>query len=359
MREREVANLDDERTYQRLDPAGMRERIQELPRQCSDAWALARELEMPQAYRQVQRVVILGMGGSAIGGALLAGLVADECPVPVLLVAGYDLPACVGSNSLVVASSYSGNTEETLSAFVQALDRRCPAVALTTGGRLEEIAREEDVPLIRFTYRSAPRAALGYSLTLLLGLLSRLGLIRDHGEDLEEALAVMGARQENLQPRAPMAQNPAKRLAQQLHGWLPVVYGAGFLAAVARRWKGQFNENAKSWAFWEELPELNHNAVMGYGLPTAVRDQVSVLLLRSPLDHPRVQARWEATRGLLLGEGVGVEVIWGQGERRLAQMLSLIHLGDYVSLYLAILNGVDPSRMEAIEDLKRRLAQVK
>ncbi|HEC33296.1 MAG TPA: bifunctional phosphoglucose/phosphomannose isomerase [Chloroflexi bacterium] len=353
-----MLNLDDVATYRELDAAGMRERMGELPRQCADAWALTEGLEFPPSYRQVGEVIILGMGGSAIGGALLASLVAGECPLPILSVRGYDLPAHVGPESLVVASSYSGNTEETLSAFTQAVERGSPLVAVVTGGRLAAIAEEKRIPLVRFDYCSQPRAALGYSFTLLLGLLCRLGLLRDYRADLEEAVAVMEERQKELSPDVPVVRNPAKRLAGQLVGRLPVVYGAGFLSPVARRWKGQFNENAKNWAFWEELPELNHNAVVGYGMPDGVRERAAVLMLRSSFDHPRVQARWEVTQELLLREGVMVDVRWGRGASPLAQMFSLIHFGDYVSLYLAVLNGADPTPVPPIDCLKRRLAQV-
>jgi glucose/mannose-6-phosphate isomerase len=353
-----MLNLDDTTIYEQLDPAGMRERIAELPRQCADAWAMTRLLTLPDSYRQTRRVAILGMGGSAIGGALLAGLVADECTVPIHSVSGYDLPAYVGPESLAVGSSYSGDTEEALSAFTQAVERGCQTVAVTTGGQLATMADEKGVPLIRFDYRSCPRAALGYSFTLLLGLLCRLGFLRDYSSDLDEAVAVMEAWQRELAPGVPTDRNPAKQLAARLLDRLPVVYGSGFLAAVARRWKGQFNENGKNWAFWEELPELNHNAVVGYGLPEGVRERALVTMLRSPLDHTRVQVRWNETGDLLLEKNVAMETLWGRGENRLAQMLSLIHFGDHVSLYLAMLNGADPSTMVAIDELKRRLAEV-
>jgi len=158
-------------------------------------------------------------------------------------------------------------------------------------------------------------------------------------------------------PEAPTAHNAAKHLAGQIAGYLPVVYGAGFLSAVANRWKTQFNENSKHWAFFEVLPELNHNAVVGFGIPRAVREQTVVLMLCSGLDHPRVQVRWEVTQALLLRKGVAAETLQGRGESRLAQMLSLIHFGDYVSFYLAMLNDVDPTPVETIAFLKQRLAE--
>jgi len=353
-----MLNLDDATKWAELDTAGMRERMQELPRQCADAWMMVGEMDLPDAYRDPGLVAIVGMGGSAIGGALLAALVADECPVPILSVGGYELPACIGESALVVVSSYSGNTEETLSAAAQAVERGSRVLAMTTGGELAALARERGWPLIHFSYESAPRAALGYSFTLLLGVLGRLGVLRDYGADLEEAVAVMEEWQRELAPEVPVPRNPAKRMAGQLLDRLPVVYGAGFLGPVARRWKTQFNENSKNWAFWEKLPELNHNAVVGYGLPDGVRERVSVLFLRSPLDLPRIQSRWEVTKELLLQEGVMVDEVWGRGRSRLAQMLSLVHFGDYVSLYLAWMNGTDPSPVPPIDYLKERLAQM-
>lgn len=353
-----MLNLDDPRLYEERDPQRMRDRIAELPVHCADAWHLVQDLVLPDSYRQVRGVVVLGMGGSAIGGALAAALVAEECPVPVLCVGGYDLPACAGPDTLVVGSSYSGKTEETRSAFAQALERGCRLAVIATGGDLAAVAVERGIPLLRFSPCLAPRAAIGYSLMLLLGILWRAGLIRDPGDDLDEAITVLEDWQRELRPETPAVRNPAKRLAGQLIGRLPVIYGAGFLAPVARRWKGQFNENAKQWAVWEEMPELNHNAVVGYGLPEGIRERVSVLMLRSPLDHPRVQARWEITKELLLQEGIAPDEIWGRGKSRLAQMLSLIHFGDWVSLYLAVLNGADPTPVTPIDYLKRRLTEM-
>jgi glucose/mannose-6-phosphate isomerase len=298
------------------------------------------------------------MGGSAIGGALLQGLVADECDVPIALVRGYDLPAFAhGPKTLVVASSYSGNTEETLSCFRQALRRKTRAIAITTGGELANMAREARVPVIHFQYESQPRAALGYSFILLLGMAYRLGLIHDYTEDVAEAARVMLNWQDGIRVQVPMEDNLAKKTASRIAGRLPVIFGAGFLTAVANRWKTQFNENAKQWAFFEMLPELNHNAVVGFESPAVVQENSIVLMLRSDLDLQRVKARWDVTRQLLGRVGVASQEFYGRGESPLAQMLSLIHIGDFISFYLAMLGGVDPTPVEAIAFLKQRLAQ--
>ena len=351
-------NLDDSTRFSELDPSGMIERIGELSQQCQAAWALAQGLELPPDYEAVRHVVILGMGGSAIGGALLQGLVAGECAIPITVVRGYTLPAFVrGADYLVVGCSYSGNTEETLSAFGQALERGTRPLVVTTGGKLAALAREKGLPLVRFDYQAQPRAALGYSFTLPLGICCRLGLLRDYSADLAEAIRVMEEQQAEIAPAVPTARNAAKRLASQIAGRLPVVYGAGFLAAVANRWKTQFNENSKHWAFFETLPELNHNAVVGLGIPQTVREQTVVLMLRSNLDHPRVQLRWQVTGELLRREGVMAEEVQGRGDSCLAHTLSLIHLGDYVSFYLGMLNSADPTPVETIVFLKQRLAE--
>jgi glucose/mannose-6-phosphate isomerase len=285
--------------------------------------------------------------------------VASECEVPITVVRGYTLPAFAhGATTLVAACSYSGNTEETLSCFRQALERSTRAVAITTGGELAALAREASVPVIQFAYESQPRAALGYSFVLLLGLLHRLGQIRDYTGDVSEAAEVMEDWQAEMGARVPTAQNAAKQLATQIAGRLPTVYGAGFLAAAANRWKTQFNENAKHWAFFEVLPELNHNAVVGFGIPEVVRENGIVLTLRSQLESWRMKERWEVTQELLDRERVATREVRGRGASALAQMLSLVHFGDYVSFYLAVLNGVDPTPVEAIAFLKRRLAEL-
>jgi glucose/mannose-6-phosphate isomerase len=354
-----MTDLDDVRAIAKADPGEMRERIRDLPQQCATAWQLWTGPEFTDSHRAARSVVILGMGGSAIGGALLDSLVAGVCKVPIACVGGYNLPVCYGEQDLVIASSYSGNTEETLSAFEQAVKRQCNLAAVTTGGRLGELAAEMGIPCLRFEYESAPRAALGYSFTLLLSMLCRLGFISDQGENIEQAVIAMNKVQKESLPGVPADSNPAKLLSGRLLRQIALIYGAGFLGPVGRRWKGQCNENAKSWAFWEELPELNHNAVVAYEMAEEVQDWATVVLLRSELDAPRIKARWDITQDLLHKAGMPVETVWGRGEGRLAQMFSLIHLGDYVSYYLALLKGVDPTPVSQIDYLKARLSEIK
>ena len=353
-----VINLDDWTLFHEIDPDDMLDRIAELPQQCRDAWANVQSLELPTGYRQVSKIVILGLGGSAIGGDLLRALAEPECRLPIVINRDYSVPVFVNAETLVIASSYSGNTEETLSAFEEAGKRGAALLAITTDGKLARRAREWGVPLLTFDYKSQPRAALGYSLVSLVGIVQKLGMIADKEADLEEAIAVMEALQEEIKETVPVIENPAKQLARRLYGHLPVVYGAGYLAEVAHRWKTQFNENSKAWSFFESLPELNHNAVVGYQFPGELAQKVVVAMLTSLLDHPRHKVRFQVTQEILARQGVAWEKIEARGESPLAQMLWAIHFGDYVSYYLAMLYGVDPSPVKTIGYLKERLAQL-
>jgi len=353
-----MSNLNATTQFASVDPQGMLGHVLALPQTCADAWELAQRtyptLNLPSGF---QHIVIVGMGGSAIGGDLLSALVADECPCPIMVQRGYQLPAFVqGPETLVIGVSYSGNTEETLSAFNQARARGALLTALTTGGEMLRLANEWHVPVLRFNYPSQPRAALGYSFVPLLNLLSQLGLVTGHANALHEAVDVMHAWQAEIGPEVPTADNPAKQLAGALRDRAPVVYGAGLLQPVARRWKTQFNENAKVWAFFEEMPELNHNAVVGFEQSASIRGQTAVITLRSRYDSARIQRRWRVTGELLLREGVKLYVVEARGQSRLAQMLSAIHFGDLVSVYLALTNDIDPTPVAPINYLKAQLA---
>jgi glucose/mannose-6-phosphate isomerase len=253
-----MIDLDDLHRLAEMDPQGMRASIAELPQQCEDAWHLAQRIELPDAYRQVKRVTIVGVGGSAIGGDLLRTLVMEECPIPVLVHRDYVLPGFVDPHTLVIVCSYSGNTEEALAGFDGAIQRGARLLSITTGGQLKRRSRELGLPVCSYQYESQPRAALGYSLMFLLGVLQFLGWIGDKSGHVAEAVSVMRRWQVEIEGSVPVAENAAKQLAQTLYQRLPVVYAAEHLSEVARRWKGQFNENSKSWGVFDVLPELNH-----------------------------------------------------------------------------------------------------
>jgi glucose/mannose-6-phosphate isomerase len=353
-----TVDLDDTAYLRSIDPQDMARRIAELPKQCREATVVAGQQTLPEDYGACDAIVVLGLGGSAIGGDLVKTLIEGECRVPMSVNRQYDLPGFVDDRTLVIASSYSGNTEEVLSAFREALDRRVKALAITTGGELARVCKEQDLPLFTFDYQAQPRAALGYSLVTLLEVLRRLNYVRDLSEDQREAVETVEAQEAEIGIEVPEKGNPAKQLARRLAGRLPVVYAAGHLTEVAHRWKCQFNENSKGWAVWETLPELNHNAVVGYEFPPSMPSVARVLMLRSDLYSPRLRLRMEVTGEILSDKGIPHEFIEVAGQSPLAQVLWSIHLGDYVSYYLAALRGADPSPVSTIAYLKERLAQI-
>jgi len=354
-----VTDLDSPETWSAADPDDMLGRIRELPEQCENAWATIMAMDLPLPSREFRNVVVIGMGGSAIGGDLVRTLVWKEIQIPMIVNRDYDIPAFVNEKTLAIASSYSGNTEETLSSLEQVQENGAVLVAISTGGELARRAQASNISTVPIKYDSQPRAALGHSLVLLLGVLQKANLIADKSGDVEEAVEVMRKLQAEISAEVPTAENPAKQLAIELQERLPIVYGAGYLSEVARRWKGQFNENAKNWSFFEVLPELNHNAVLGFQFPVELAQRLVVITLRSHLDHPRNRKRADVTHEMLEQRGVKCRTIESRGESPLAVMLSSIHFGDYVSYYLALLNGADPTTVDAISYLKKRLAEMK
>lgn len=337
------------------DPGNMLDRIKDLPKQVRDAWTIARAAQLPPAHGDVRNITVAGMGGSAIGGDLAAALLAEELKVPMSVHRDYGLPAYVGRDSLVIASSYSGNTEESLSSFEEAQRRGARVLVLTTGGRIAELAKAAKYPVITFSYAAQPRAALGYSLGLVLGALSRLGFVRDLSADIDAALADLAKLEERVHEGA--RTNDAKKLAIELHGRMIFAYGGGVLGVMARRAKGQWNENAKNWAAFDVLPELNHNAVVGFPHPDIARDALTVLFLRSDRDNPRHKLRFDVTRELLDRASIPHKTLQFSGSSMLSEVLQLTLFTDYVSFYVALLNGADPTPVTSIAYLKDRLAK--
>lgn len=352
-----MVDLDDIDELRGMDPAGMLQRIAELPQQVASAWEAAGKLDLPTGYARARNVVVLGMGGSAIGGDLLRSLVAGECMVPIQVSRDYELPAFVGADTLVIACSYSGNTEETLTALHQAEARGAMVLASTSGGTVLAEARQKGYPVYQIHYKSQPRAALAHGLIPLLAVFQKLGFVSDYSSTVQEAVETLESLLPEINEEAPTSRNIAKQTALLLFGRLPVVYGGGVMGEVAHRWKTQLNENSKSWAFFETLPELNHNAVLGYQFPAEISQKTVVLFLRASSLHSRIALRYDVTAEILTRFGVQYESIDACGRSALSQMLSTILLGDYISCYLAFLYRVDPTPVETIDYLKTRLGR--
>lgn len=351
-----MINLDDISKFKEIDTQNLLAEINTLPEQLSKAYQLGLSQDLP-AWDGIGNVLITGMGGSAIGADLLASYVAGSCLVPVYVLRDYSLPAWAkGPGTLVIGSSHSGNTEETLSSFEEALQRGCRCLAITTGGKLGELAVRQEAPIWKFQHAGQPRAAVGYSFGLLLALLVRLGFVTDPAPELESAVTAMRQQQASLKPEVLTVHNPAKRMAGQLMERWVTVLGSGILAPVARRWKGQMSEVAKAWAQFEFLPEADHNTLAGVVNPEERFAQMMVLFLHSSLEHPRNQLRIELTRKGFMLEGLNTDIIEARGDSPLAHIWTVLHFGDYTAYYLAMAYGVDPSPVAAIENLKREMS---
>jgi glucose/mannose-6-phosphate isomerase len=353
-----MMNLDDVGTFGQIDTQDMIGQINTLPDQLADAWELGQSLPLP-GFTGIRHVLIAGMGGSAIGADLLASYAHPRCSVPIMVLRDYHLPAWAnGPGTLVIASSHSGNTEETLSALGQARARGCRVLVITTGGKLAEITVGQGQPVWKFHHTGQPRAAVGYSFGLLLAAMTRLGLLPDPSLDLKDAVDAMRSQKESLKPETPVRFNPAKRMAGQLMGRSVAVFAADFLVPVARRWKSQLAELAKAWGQFEEIPEANHNSLAGLDYPESVLMQTFALFLTAPSNHPRNQLRLEYTRQIMMTQAVNTDVIEAKGSNPMAHMWTLLHFGDYTAYYLAMAYGEDPTPVEAIEMLKSELRNI-
>ncbi|NHM28823.1 bifunctional phosphoglucose/phosphomannose isomerase [Desulfofundulus sp. TPOSR] len=349
--------LDDVQAMYNADTKGMLKALWELPEQCARAWELGMAADV-SPMDDLRQVVVTGLGGSAIGGDLLRVYAAQRLDVPVVVNRDYVLPEFVGPHTLVFAVSYSGNTEETLSAYAQAREKGASLVVLTTGGKLGEMARNDGVPVITVPGGIAPRSATGYLFIPTLAVLYRMGLLPDLSHEVAECVSLLQSMREELKPEVPRDSNQAKMLAASFHNRIPVIWGSsGTTEVVAQRWKGQINENAKAPACWNVFPELNHNELVGFEFPGELLRRLYVVILRDPRDHPRVQKRFAITREIMEGAVAGVVEIMARGSGALARMYSLVYIGDYASVYLAMLYGVDPGPVRVIDTLKARLAE--
>ncbi len=351
-------NLDDLQRFKQLDTLNMLAEIDGLPDQLQAAWELGQSLPLPQ-MPSITSVVICGMGGSAIGADLVAAAVASSCAVPVIVHRDYGLPAFArGKGILMVASSHSGNTEETLDSYDTAQNQGCSIMAITTGGELARRAAEQKIPVWTFHHSGQPRAAVGFSFGLLLALFARLKLIPDPAGELAEAVAAMKASQEKWRAGNPAARNPAKRYAGQLMGRWVTVFGAGLLAPVARRMKTQINEIAKAGANFEFLPEADHNTLAGTEHPEEVlMPHTMNLFLRAPSDHRRNRKRLDLTKQAFMLEGLNTDFVDARGDTPLAHMWTMILFGDYMAYYLAMGYGVDPTPIQALQSFKEAMKE--
>lgn len=329
-----------------------------FPEQITETLKFMEKFSVNLNISGIHNIVITGMGGSAISGDLFLAYIYDELKVPTYTNRDYTVPAFVDKHTLFIASSYSGDTEETLEALKEAAERSAVIICITSGGLMEQFCEQGGHPCIKIPGNLPPRQALGYLFFSLVSLFQKPGFIAPRDADIEETRKLLYELADRYNPETSFGNNLANHIAQSIYHAIPIVYtGVPFLYPVPVRWRNQFNENAKSMSFSNVLPELNHNEIMGWeGLPE-VNKHFRVILLRDRDEAPRSRKRIAITKEILKNKKILFGEVFAEGHSRLARLFSLIFLGDWASYYWAMLNEKDPISIDSIDILKRKLSE--
>lgn len=334
--------------------------IRALPDQIADGWkSAAEQLQLPEDYKQVKNVVMCGMGGSLLGARLIEATFAKELKLPLVLVNGYDLPGFVNEESLVVCSSYSGTTEETIENARQAIAKKTKWVAMTTGGPLKKMAEEAGVPVYaidpKFNPSGQPRMAIGYSIMGQLALVKKLGLVDISDVEVETMVDALRERQKVWD--VDMQENEAMMLAKKLEGKIVMMVGAEHLAGAGHTVKNQFNESSKQLSTRYDVPELNHHLMEGLAHPEKNKEVLLFWMMNSDLYHARVQKRMQITNEVVQKQGITTDLWKAEGKTKLEQTFELITFGSYVVFYLSVMNGVNPVAIPWVDYFKGELGK--
>ena len=340
----------DEDLWNSFDPDGMLTKIRAAPEIARGGWENGQEVALPPGYHDIENIIVAGMGGSAMGADILRAVLVDIADIPILLSRGYTIPAFAGPRTMVICASYSGGTEETLSALAAAKNAGCKIVIIGGGGRLFEAA--ENSPQLTIRSNGMPRAVMVEAMFLLASLLDKMGFAKGLADDVPAAIADMDSFIEQVEVFVPTENNLAKGTAEKLQGKIPMIVGSGALATVARRWKAQINENADQWAIIDEMPEFNHNTIQGMDLPVMGQRGIVPLFLCCSADDKRARSQTDNAVRLMEEAGYSPLVLDAGGSNRLGIILCSVILGDFISYYLAKLNDVNPTPIGRIARLK-------
>lgn len=349
--------LDQKDEIAKIDRQGMLQTAEKMPEMLVEAMELSRGASIPK-IKKIRHIIISGMGGSAIAGNIAANLFSNSVKVPLYVNRDYQLPAFADRGTLFFALSYSGNTEETLSAVKEAAMRGAKIICAASGGKLKEVAEKNGYPLFLIPAGYQPRAALPYLLAPVLVSLERMGTAPSASEELNEAAELLQKLKEEYGMSRSVRSNPVKQLAKTLLSKIPLILaGCGTTEAAGLRLKTQFNENSKVTALFNVFPELDHNEIVNLSVLKREEHSFCALLLRDEKDSERLKKRMEVTKSLIGRQLGGVKEIYSRGKSQLARILSLVYFGDLLSVYLAILRGVDPTPVEVISRLKKELGR--
>ena len=347
--------LGDIEEIKRIDRNNMLSFCVNAPKHYANALKMAQKTRVN--YRKPEAVIVAGMGGSAIGGELLKDWARDKVNVPIEVNREYLLPAYADEKTLVFIISYSGETEESLSVFLDALRRRCMIFCISSGGSLIEFSKKLHVSHLQIPSGMPPRAALPYLFSPLPLILAKIGLVSSVQSEFSKAIKTLEKVSYENSPEKAVDENFSKRLALGVCGTMPIIYGFGFYRAVSQRFKQQFNENSKVPSKWDVFPELNHNEIVGWERADKLATCFSTVFIRDEDEPEETRLRIEITKELIQKNVAKIFEVWSLGESKLAKMLSTILIGDFTSVYLAVLRGVDPTPVRTISLLKDKMKQ--
>ena len=346
-----------QKNIERFDKNDMFDLICRFPDQCIQALSIAEKASVNKKYKSTyHNIVFLGLGGSAIGADLIKSYLIEECSLPIFVVRDYSIPSFLNKDSLVFAVSYSGNTEETLSMYKKALKKKAKIIVVTSGGKLEALAIKNNNALVKIPQGYPPRTALGFSFIPPLVLLGKLGIVKNKSAHIRRAVSVLKSMLErDLNPKK---NNISKQLAKTFYNRVPVFYSANtHFDVVSVRWRGQLAENSKALSSMHVYPEMNHNEIVGWQHPDNMLKSFIAVNLRDKMNHSRVKLRMDISSKILKRAGFRCIDIYSKGDEVLSRILSLMYIGDFVSFYLAILYGINPTPVERISYLKGELAK--
>jgi glucose/mannose-6-phosphate isomerase len=354
-----MSKLDNLSYLGQLDKSNMLSSIGLLPRQIESAWAEVSALKIPASYKKINKVVINGMGGSGLGTHIVRSLYFKELKLPLGNIHSYELPGIVDKNTLYILSSYSGGTEEVLATYLAARKRGAKILAIASGGELGALIKTKEIPGYLFTPThnpcGQPRIGLGYSVIGILGLLNKCGVIKIKTEDLNSSLKLLDKLTENFSAQNPLSKNLAKQVAADLQGKIPVIIAAEFLSGNAHALANQLNENAKNFSAYFLISELNHHLLEGLAYPKTNQKNLHFVFLASALYHSRNKKRFSITQEILEQQKINYSVFNAPGNTPIEQSFASLLFGSYVSFYLAMLNGLDPSPIPFVDYFKEKL----
>ncbi len=350
--------LNNLKEITKVDKENMRDILINFSFQCKEAVKIGEEINLPSEYFSgIEKVIICGMGGSGIGGDILKTLSLSSLKIPLFVIRNYNLPKFVDKKTLVFAISYSGNTEETLFLYEEAKKIGCCIITISSGGKLKDLSRQDNIPSVTIPPKMPTRTAIGYLFLPMLKIMEKLTSIEilDYDEFHQNLTQI----KDKCLPSIPIQENLAKSIAYKLRGKIPIIYGVdGKTDVVAHRLKTQFNENSKILAFWDVFPELNHNEVVGWIGEDKINTRIFYpIFIRDEDETPRISKRIQVTQNLIKSQGVKWTEIWAEGKSLLTKIFSSLYIGDWISFYLAILRGIDPTPVKAIELLKKELGR--